>query len=59
MYLAGLNEKIRNNLKDSKFSTLEKHMESARLAELPIQQGSMTVQEYKEFFVNHEEYKKT
>ncbi|CAN6928508.1 unnamed protein product [Brassica oleracea] len=54
MYLACLNEKIRNSLKGTNFSTLEKLMECARLAEHLIEQGCMTIEEYKQFFVNHE-----
>ncbi|WZZ49874.1 hypothetical protein YC2023_049981 [Brassica napus] len=55
MYLACLNETVRNSLKGTKFSTLEKLMECARLAEHPIEQRCMTVEEYKQFFDNHEE----
>ena len=58
MYLACLNETVRNSLKGTKFSTLEKLMECARLAEHPIEQRCMTVEEYKQFFDNHEVYKK-
>lgn len=58
LYLSGLNEKIRNSLKDAKFYTLEELMVRARLAEHPIEQGSMTVQQYKDFFVNHDVYNK-
>ncbi|CAF2056379.1 unnamed protein product [Brassica napus] len=54
MYLACLNEKIRNSLKGTNFSTLKKLMECARLAEHLIEQGCMTIEEYKQFFVNHE-----
>ncbi|CAN7010485.1 unnamed protein product [Brassica oleracea var. botrytis] len=54
MYLACLNETVRNSLKGTKFSTLEKLMECARLAEHPIEQRCMTVEEYKQFFDNHE-----
>ena len=54
MYLACLNEKIRNSLKGTNFSTLEKLMECAWLAEHLIEQGCMTIEEYKQFFVNHE-----
>ncbi|KAG2313917.1 hypothetical protein Bca52824_017039 [Brassica carinata] len=58
MFRYGLNKDIREAFEKKEFSSFEELIESALLAENRIEKKSSTVDEYVDFFINHDVYKK-